>query len=58
MKLLTKVLKFPVNTSLLVPSILLSTLFLITLRQCSSLFVRDPVSHPYKTTGKIKLLHF
>jgi hypothetical protein len=35
------------------PNILLSTLFSNTLGLCSSLSVRDQVSHPYKTTGKI-----
>jgi hypothetical protein len=35
------------------PNILLSTLFSNTLNLCSSLIVRDQVSHPYKTTGKI-----
>jgi hypothetical protein len=36
----------------LVPNILLSTLLSNTLSLCSSLNVRDQVSHPYKTTGK------
>jgi polysaccharide pyruvyl transferase WcaK-like protein len=35
------------------PNILLSTLFSNTLSLCSSLNVRDQVSHPYRTTGKI-----
>jgi hypothetical protein len=39
-------------SSLLGSNILLSTLFLNTLNLCSSLSVRDQVSHPYKTTGK------
>jgi hypothetical protein len=43
----------PVISPLLVPSILLSTLFSDTLSLCSSLNVRDQVSHPYKTTGRI-----
>jgi polysaccharide pyruvyl transferase WcaK-like protein len=34
-------------------SFLLSTLFSNTLILCSSLNVRDQVSHPYRTTGKI-----
>jgi hypothetical protein len=40
----------PVTSSLLGPNILLRTLFLSL---CSSLSVRDQVSHPYKTTGRI-----
>jgi hypothetical protein len=39
------------------PNILLSTLFSDTLNLCSSLNVRDQVSHPYKTTGKIIVLY-
>jgi hypothetical protein len=35
------------------PNILLSTLFSNTLSVCSSPNLRDKVSHPYKTTGKI-----
>jgi hypothetical protein len=42
-----------VTSSLLGPNILLSTLFSNTLNLCSSLNVRDKVSHPYKTIGKI-----
>jgi hypothetical protein len=42
----------PVTSSLLGPNIL-STLFSNTINLCSSLNVRDKVSHPYKTTGKI-----
>jgi hypothetical protein len=34
----------------------LSTLFSETLSLCSSLKVRDQVSHPYRTTGKITVL--
>jgi hypothetical protein len=41
---------------LLGPNILLSTLFSNTLNLCSSLNVRDQISHPYKTTGKIIVL--
>jgi hypothetical protein len=33
--------------------ILLNTLFSNTLSLCSSLNIRDQVSHPYRTTGKI-----
>ena len=46
-------LQSPVNLSFVYPDILLNTLFLNTLFLCSSLSVRDQVSHPYKTTGKI-----
>jgi hypothetical protein len=42
-----------VISSLFGPNILLSTLFSNTLSLCSSLNVRDQVSHPYKTTSKI-----
>jgi hypothetical protein len=38
----------PVTSSLLGPNILLRTLFSNTLSLCSSLSVRDQVSHPYK----------
>jgi len=38
-------------SSLLGPNILLSTMFSLNLR--SSLSVRDQVSHPHKTKGKI-----
>jgi hypothetical protein len=38
-----------VASSLLGPNILLSTLFLNTLSLCSSLSVKDQVSHPHKT---------
>jgi hypothetical protein len=41
----------PVTSSLLGPNILLRTLFSNTLSLCSSLSVRDQVSHQYKTTG-------
>jgi hypothetical protein len=40
----------PVTSSLLGSNILLSTLFSNTLNLCSSLNVKDQVSHPYKTT--------
>jgi hypothetical protein len=43
--------------SLLVPNILLSTLFLNTLNLASSLHVRDQVSHPYKTKAKIIVVY-
>jgi hypothetical protein len=38
------------------PNILFNTLFSNTLSLCSSLTVRDHVSHPYRTTGKIIVL--
>jgi hypothetical protein len=43
----------PFTSSLFGPNILLSTLFSNTLSLCSSRNVRDQVSHPYRTTGKI-----
>jgi hypothetical protein len=43
----------PVTSSLFGPNILLSTLFSNILSLCSSLNVREQVSHPYKTIGKI-----
>jgi hypothetical protein len=39
------------------PPMVLSTLFSNTLSLCSSLNVRDQVSHPYRATGKIILLY-
>jgi hypothetical protein len=47
----------PVTSSLLGPNILLSTLFSNILSLCSSLNVRDQVSHPYKTTDRIMVLY-
>jgi hypothetical protein len=41
---------------LLGPNILLNTVFSKTLCLCSSLKVRDQVSHPYRTFGKITVL--
>jgi hypothetical protein len=41
-------LHYPVTSSFLGPNILLSTLFSNTLSLCSSLNVRDQVSHPTK----------
>jgi hypothetical protein len=38
-------------------NILLNSLFSNTLSLCSSLNVRDQVSHPHRTTGKIIVLH-
>jgi hypothetical protein len=45
-----------ITSSLLGPNVLLRTLFSNTLSLCSSLNVRDQVSHPYKTTGRIMVL--
>jgi hypothetical protein len=49
---LCSLLPTPAPSSLLVPNILLSTLFSNTLNLRSSLNVRDQVSHPYKTCVK------
>jgi len=55
MKLL--IMQPPVISSLLHPHILLSTQFSNTINLCSSLSMRNQVSHPYKTTGNIILLY-
>jgi hypothetical protein len=47
----------PVTSSLLGLNMLLRTLFSNTLSLCSSLNVRDQVSQPYKTTGRIMVLY-
>jgi len=47
----------PVNSSLLGPNILLSTLFSNILNLRSSHRVRDQVSHPYKITGKTIVMY-
>jgi hypothetical protein len=47
----------PVTSSLFGPNILLSILFSNTLSLCSSLNVRDQVSHPYRIKGKIIFLY-
>jgi hypothetical protein len=52
-----KFLHSPVTSSLLGPNILLRTPFSNTLSLCSSLSLRDQVSHPYKTTGRIMVLY-
>jgi hypothetical protein len=39
------------------PNILLTALLSNTLRLRSSLNVRDQISHPYKTTGKIIVMY-
>ena len=46
----------PVTSSLLGPTILLSTLFSYTLSLFSSLHMTDQISHPYKTSNKIIVL--
>jgi hypothetical protein len=46
----------PVSPPLLCTNILFSTLLSNTFGLCSSLNVRDQVSHPYTTTGKIIVL--
>jgi hypothetical protein len=45
------------SSSLFGPNIPHNTLFLNTLSLCYSLIVRDNVSHPYRTTGKIIVLY-
>jgi hypothetical protein len=45
------------TSSLLGPNIFLSTLFSNTFNLCSSLSVREQVSHPYKTTRKTVILY-
>jgi hypothetical protein len=47
----------PIVSSLLGPNILLSTPFSNTFSLCFHLDVREQVSHPYKTTDKIIVLH-
>ena len=51
---LCSLLHSPVTSSLLGPNILLNTMFSNTLSFLSSRNVNVQVSHPYKTTGKIK----
>jgi hypothetical protein len=46
-------LQLPIISPLFGPNIVLSTLFCNNFGLCSSLNVRDQVSHPYKTTDKI-----
>jgi hypothetical protein len=58
MKLLVMQLSPPSVTPFLCgPNILLNTLFSNTFSLCSSINVRDNVSHPYRTTGKIIVLY-
>jgi hypothetical protein len=47
----------PVTSSLFSSNILLSMLFSNTLSLCSSLTLRNQVSHPHRTTGKIVALY-
>jgi hypothetical protein len=47
----------PSTSSFFGPNILLSALFSNSHSLCSSLNVRDQVSHPYRTTGKIIVLY-
>jgi hypothetical protein len=47
----------PVTSSLPGPIILLRALFSNTLSLYSSLSLRDQVSHPYKSTGRIMVLY-
>jgi hypothetical protein len=58
MKLLVmQLLHPPITPSLFGPNILLNTLFSNILGLCSSLNVRDHVSHTYRTTDKIIVLY-
>jgi hypothetical protein len=50
-------LHLPTTSNFFSQNILLSTLFSNTLCLCSFLNVRDQVSQPYKTTGRIILLY-
>jgi dolichol kinase len=49
-------LQTPVTSCLFGPNFLLNTLFSNTFSLCSSLKVRDEVSHAYRTTGNIILV--
>jgi hypothetical protein len=55
--LLCNFLHSPVTSCLIDPNMLLSTLFSNTLSLCSSLNVRDQVTHPYKTISRIMVLY-
>jgi hypothetical protein len=46
-----------ITSPFFIPNILLSTMLSNTLSLYSSLHVRDQVSHPYRTTDKITVLH-
>jgi hypothetical protein len=54
---LQRLLQPPTTSSVLGPNILISTLFSNNLNLCSSLSVRDQISHPYKTYGVIMVLY-
>ena len=54
---LCNLLHSPVTSSLLGPNILLNTMFSNTFSFLFSLNVSDHVSHPYKSTGKIRVLY-
>jgi hypothetical protein len=54
---LCNVLQPPATSSPLGPNTLLSSLFSYAFSLCSPLTVRDQVSHPYKVTGCIIVLH-
>ena len=47
----------PITSSLLIPNIILNTIFSNTISFLPSLNVSDQVLHPYKTTGKIIVLY-
>jgi hypothetical protein len=47
----------PITSSLFGPNILFNSLFLSTLSPCISLNVRGQVSHQYRTTSKVIVLH-
>jgi hypothetical protein len=53
-----QLLKFPITSPLLVPNILLSTLFSNTLRLCSSLKVRNQVSHLYSHRQNCSFVYY
>jgi hypothetical protein len=57
MKLLVMQISPPSRHSILFGPNILNTLFSNILRLCSSLTVRDHVSHPYRTTSKIIVLY-
>jgi hypothetical protein len=57
MKLLIVYFLQPRTSSLLGPNILFSILFWNTFSLCSSINIRDQMSHPYRTTGKIIVLY-
>jgi len=51
------VFSIPITLSLLGPNIFPSTLISNTLNLPSSVKVRNQFSHPYKTTGRIRVLY-